>query len=300
MIVLSLFDGMSCGRIALERAGVPVTRYFASEIDKPAMVVSADNYPDIEQIGDVTKVKAANLPKIDLLIGGSPCQGFSFAGKILNFNDPRSALFFEYVRILNEARAINPGVKFLLENVKMKKEHADVITSYLGVRPVFIDSSNFSAHNRPRLYWTNITEMQDLKRTESGLKIQDILSTDVHLGLYLTEDQEKRGVLKNKAQIFKSGSTCGAVSFPTPLDRKVKSLTKMNIRGSREVTHIEDLLGIRVLSRNEREKAQTVPVNYTKSVSESKAAEMLGNGWTVDVIVEFFKHLKPFDYSDLL
>ena len=152
--VLSLFDGMSCGMIALRRLGLPVGRYFASEIDKHAIQVSQDNWLEIEHIGSVVDVSAHKLPvKIDLLIGGSPCQGFSFAGKQLNFEDERSKLFFEFVRIWEEVRAINPNAKFLLENVKMKKEHQDVISKYMGVEPIEINSALVSAQNRKRLYW---------------------------------------------------------------------------------------------------------------------------------------------------
>src|SRR5574344_2500072 len=139
--ILSLFDGMSCGQIALNRAGIEYDNYFASEIDKYAIKVTQHNYPNTIQIGDVTQVKGADLPKIDLLLGGSPCQGFSNAGKQLNFNDPRSKLFFEYVRLLREC---NPKY-FLLENVKMKKEFQDVITEHLGVEPIKINSALVSA-----------------------------------------------------------------------------------------------------------------------------------------------------------
>ena len=152
MNVLSLFDGMSCGRLALERAGFPVTNYFASEIDKYAITVAKANFPDTVHIGDVTGVKPEDLPDIDLLIGGSPCQGFSFAGKQLNFDDPRSKLFFEFVRLL---KALKPKY-FLLENVNMKKEYQDVISDLLGCKPVDINSNRVSAQNRRRLYWTNI------------------------------------------------------------------------------------------------------------------------------------------------
>ena len=124
MNVLSLFDGMSCGQIALDQLGIKVDNYYAAEIDKDAMKIAKKNYPNTIHLGDVTKVKGSDLPKIDLLLGGSPCQGFSFAGKQLNFNDPRSALFFEYVRLLKET---NPKY-FLLENVRMKKEYQDVIS----------------------------------------------------------------------------------------------------------------------------------------------------------------------------
>lgn len=153
MRVLSLFDGISCGRVALERAGIPVEKYYASEIDKYAIQVAQKNYPDTIQIGDCTKIDYKKYAgEIDLLIGGSPCQGFSFAGKQLNFADPRSRLFFEFVRALKE---LKPKY-FLLENVKMKKEFQDIISQQLGVEPIEINSALVSAQNRKRLYWTNI------------------------------------------------------------------------------------------------------------------------------------------------
>lgn len=167
--VLSLFDGMSCGQIALQRAGIKVENYFASEIDKYAIQVTKHNYPNTKHIGDVTKVKGTNLPKIDLLIGGSPCQGFSFAGKQLNFDDPRSKLFFEFVRLKNEC---NPTF-FLLENVKMKKEYQDVITEHLGVEPIEINSNLLSAQNRKRIYWTNIPGVSI--PNDKGILLKDIV-----------------------------------------------------------------------------------------------------------------------------
>jgi len=150
MNVLSLFDGMSCGQLALNRAGIKYDNYYASEIDKFAIKVTQHNFPNTIQLGDVTKV--SNLEDIYLLIGGSPCQGFSFAGRQLNFDDLRSKLFFEYVRILKEYKP----KYFLLENVMMKQEYQDVITEHLGVEPIKINSSLVSAQNRKRLYWTNI------------------------------------------------------------------------------------------------------------------------------------------------
>ena len=147
MKVLSLFDGISCGKVALDRAGINVSHYVASEIDKHAIQISKNNHPDIEHIGDVTKL-TFQPNHFDLLIGGSPCQGFSFAGKGLNFEDERSKLFFEYVRILNE---VKPKF-FLLENVVMKQEFQDVISEYLGVKPIKINSALVSAQNRERLY----------------------------------------------------------------------------------------------------------------------------------------------------
>jgi len=166
--VLSLFDGMSCGQLALEKIGLPVKNYYASEIDKYAIEITKKNFPNTIHLGDVTKLDAASLD-IDLLIGGSPCQGFSFAGDQLAFDDPRSALFFQFVRILHECKP----QYFLLENVRMKKEHLDVITEYLEVEPILINSALVSAQNRQRYYWTNIPGVKQPE--DRGLVLRDIL-----------------------------------------------------------------------------------------------------------------------------
>ena len=171
--VLSLFDGMSCGQLALDRLGIKVDMYLAAEIDKYAMSIAKKNYPNTVHLGDVTKLRGVDLPKIDLLIGGSPCQGFSFAGKQLNFDDPRSALFFEFVRLLKET---NPKY-FLLENVRMKQEFQDVISDYLGVKPIMINSALLSAQNRVRLYWTNIPGVAQPE--DKGFILKDILEDGV-------------------------------------------------------------------------------------------------------------------------
>ena len=181
MNVLSLFDGMSCGQLALQRAGIKVDNYFASEIDKYAIQVAGKNFPNTIELGNVTRIDTKDLLEwcgklkskgIDLLMGGSPCQGFSFAGGQLAFDDPRSKLFFEFVR----AKDLLQPKYFLLENVKMKKEFEDVITKYMGVEPIEINSSLFSAQNRRRLYWTNIPVDMDIK--DKGLVLKDILQTD--------------------------------------------------------------------------------------------------------------------------
>lgn len=153
--VLGLFEGMGCGQIALKELGYNFT-YYSSEIDKFCMKQTQYNFPDTIQLGDITEIDTSKLPKIDLLIGGSPCQGFSFAGKQLNFEDPRSKLFFEFVRIKNELQKINPDMLFLLENVNMKKQYMRVMSEQLGVFPVNINSNLVSAQNRNRWYWTNI------------------------------------------------------------------------------------------------------------------------------------------------
>ena len=171
MNVLSLFDGMSCTQLALKKADIPVTRYFASEVDKYAIKVTQANFPETIQLGDVRQVTADQVGDIDLLVGGSPCQGFSFAGKRLAFDDPRSALFFEFVRCLKE---INPRY-FLLENVRMKQEHLNVISDCLEVEPICINSALVSAQNRVRYYWTNISGIEKLE--DKGIVLRDILET---------------------------------------------------------------------------------------------------------------------------
>tara|TARA_B110000211_G_scaffold221935_1_gene270098 strand:+ start:895 stop:2091 length:1197 start_codon:yes stop_codon:yes gene_type:complete len=202
MNVLSLFDGMSCGRIALDRLGIPVTNYYAAEIDKYAIQVSEANFPDIIRLGDVCDVKATDLPKIDLILAGSPCQGFSFAGKQLAFDDPRSALFFEFVRLLKEC---NPKY-FLLENVRMKKEFLDVITEQVGVEPIMINSSLVSAQNRVRFYWTNIPGIEQPE--QRGIVLKDILEPNLESDLsekaiaYMNRGSEKWSGGKSRAEHY--------------------------------------------------------------------------------------------------
>ena len=185
MNVLSLFDGMSCGRIALERLGIQVDNYYASEIDKYAMKVSEANYPDIIQVGDVTELDTSTLPNIDLIMGGSPCQGFSFAGKQLAFDDPRSALFFEFVRCVKE---LKPKY-FLLENVRMKKEYLDIISEHMGVEPIMINSALVSAQNRVRYYWTNIPGVEQPE--QRGIVLRDILETNTSSEYLAGENLQK-------------------------------------------------------------------------------------------------------------
>lgn len=177
--VLSLFDGISCGYEALKRANIKVDKYFASEIDKYAIQVSKKNYPDIIQLGDINNIDISKLPKIDLVIGGSPCQGFSIAGKRLNFDDPRSKLFFKYVDILKQ---VNPKY-FLLENVRMKKEWQDIITEYMGVEPILINSALISGQSRKRLYWTNIEGVTQPE--DKGILLRDVLEPKVDDKYYI-------------------------------------------------------------------------------------------------------------------
>ena len=269
--VLSLFDGMSCGRIALDKLDIPC-KYYASEIDEYAIQVSQANYPDTIQLGDITQVywKDQNLhkhlqPNIDLLIGGSPCQGFSFAGKHLNFQDDRSILFFEYVRLINE---VKPKY-FLLENVKMKKESEDIISRYLGVSPIAINSSTLSAQNRQRLYWTNIPVSQP---EDKGIKLKDILEDGV-------VDRDKSHCLD--ANYWKGGNL---KSYFEKHRRQLVFNTDPSIDS--------DNLEWRKLTPIECERLQTVPDNYTNHVSNTKRYKMLGNGMTVDVIAHILKGMK--------
>ena len=177
MNVFSGFDGMSCAQIALNKLGIAPVKYYASEVDKYAIKVTQANYPDTIQMGDITKWREWNIEwsSIDLIVGGSPCQGFSFAGKQLAFDDPRSALFFVWVDILNHIKTVNPKVKFMLENVKMKKEYLEIISGILGVEPVFINSNLVSAQNRQRFYWANWTIEQP---EDKSIFLKDILETE--------------------------------------------------------------------------------------------------------------------------
>jgi DNA-cytosine methyltransferase len=188
MNVLSLFDGISAGRIALERAGIKVDNYYASEVDKYAIQISKKNHPNIIQMGDVTKWRDWDIDwsSIDLVIGGSPCQGFSFAGKQLNFEDPRSKLFFDFVDICHRVADENPKMKFFLENVRMKKEYQDVISGYMGVEPIVINSSLVSAQNRVRFYWTNIPNVT--QPNDKSLLLKDILQDDIDDKYHLSDE----------------------------------------------------------------------------------------------------------------
>lgn len=173
MIVLSLFDGISCGRVALERAGIPISQYYASEIDKYAIQIAQKNYPTTVQLGDINNWENWNIPLPDLIMGGSPCQGFSFAGKQLAFDDPRSKLFFKFVEIVNYYKP----KYFILENVRMKKEFLNIISNHLGVEPICINSSLVSAQNRIRYYWTNIPNIS--QPTDTHIYLKDIIEHGV-------------------------------------------------------------------------------------------------------------------------
>lgn len=329
MNVLSLFDGMSCGQIALNRIGIKPSKYYAAEVDKYAIKVTQANYPDTAQLGDVSQFREWDIDwsQIDLLIGGSPCQGFSFAGKQLAFDDPRSKLFFVYVDILTHIRKHNQRIKFMLENVRMKKEHLDVITEQLGVEPVFINSALVSAQNRQRFYWCNWTVEQP---KDKGVLLADIIEEAVtdreksycidanyykgatpeqYLkksrrqlvmscekkggGHIATNDSGKAYTLRTdatnggKAMIMQRGRGANKGGIKAQ-DGKTPSLTANSWEQN---NHLTDGMEYRKLTPTECERLQTVPDNYTNHVSNTQRYKMLGNGWTVDVIAHILKGL---------
>jgi DNA-cytosine methyltransferase len=320
MNVLSLFDGMSCGQIALEKLGIPIKNYFAAEIDKYAMQVAKSNYPDMAHLGDVQNIKTSGTHlmdefdcghKIDLLIGGSPCQGFSFAGKQLNFDDPRSQLFFEYVRLL---KALKPKY-FLMENVKMKKESMDIITEYLGVEPIEINSNLVSAQNRKRLYWTNIP--MDGLPEDKGIMLKDILEPVEQIDdAYYYSDKSIAYMERGNDKWQQAGARRADRYTQTPDTKKAFTITanfhkgvpynyfddvrdkskcvRSGGRGSydRHEWDSVDTHHIRKLTVTECERLQTVPDGYTCGVSNTQRYKMLGNGWTVDVVKHIFEGLK--------
>jgi DNA-cytosine methyltransferase len=304
MNVLSLFDGMSCGQLALQRAGIQVENYFAAEIDKYAIKVTQANFPETVQLGDVTAIDPDSLPDIDLLIGGSPCQGFSFAGKQLNFDDPRSKLFWEYVRLL---KALKPKY-FLLENVKMKKESMDVITDALGVEPVFINSNLVSAQNRQRYYWTNIPV--DKLPDDKGIVLADILEdghVDRDKSHCIDANYFKGGNLKSyfekhrRQLVFSKDGMChvgdaGISDKYTYVNRVYHPSGKGPSLVASDGGHLQPKISkgtteYRKLTPLECERLQTVPEGYTNHVSNTQRYKMLGNGWTVDVVSHIIKGL---------
>ena len=311
MNVLSLFDGMSCGQLALDQLGIKVDTYYASEIDKYAIQIAKKNYPGTKHLGDVKNIKAKDLLPIDLLIGGSPCQGFSKAGKGLNFSDPRSALFFEFVRILKETKP----KYFLLENVRMKKEYQDIISEYLGVEPIQINSSLLSAQNRVRLYWTNLTNIK--QPVDKNIELKDILETgqvDRDKSFCIDANYFKGGNLKSyykkhrRQLVFnliipeatKKGFTviedgdCFDATFIKSKTRRGRNMKyKSNCLTAAPYEYMKYTHPTyRKLLPIECERLQTVPDNYTEGVSDTQRYRMLGNGWTIEVIKHILNKLK--------
>jgi DNA (cytosine-5)-methyltransferase 3A len=271
MNVLSLFDGISCGQQALERAGIKVSNYYASEIDEHAIKVTMYNYPKTIQLGSVSNIYGKDLPKIDLLIGGSPCQTFSSLGNGSGMKG-KSGLFYEYVRILRE---VNPRF-FLLENVNMKKEWKDIISKEIGVDPIRFNSNLLSAQNRDRLYWTNI-KFEIPK--DKGLLFKDVLEKDLPFReipkcFYSNWGKEQR-INKGLNWVNNKKSNC---------------LTTSNSHPNQYLLN-EDKTLCRLLTANEFEKLQTISKDYTKLISNRHRYKTIGNAWTVDVIAHIFKNI---------
>lgn len=283
MNVLSLFDGMSVGQIALERAGIKYNNYFASEIKKHAIKVAKHNYPNTIHIGDVNKFVFSGLPKIDLLIGGSPCQDFSIANmERAGLEGDKSSLFYQYLRVKN---LLKPKY-WLLENVKMKKESEQQLNEYLGVKGVHIDSKLVSFQRRPRIYWTNIPFVMP---TDKGISFQDFKDTDPE---YCRQFKMNRTPSREKMWSDGIGRSNARTACANVTDmEKVYCLTRKQDRSPNSgLIECDDFA--RYLTRRELELAQTVPVGYTDSVSYNQAQCLLGDGWTVDIIANFFKGIK--------
>jgi DNA-cytosine methyltransferase len=331
-VVYSMFDGHSCGQQALVRAGIKYNKYLASEIDPYAIQITQKNFPDTIQLGDVCGVVAKDLPKVDLLLAGSPCQGFSFAGKQLAFDDPRSALFFEFVRLLRE---LKPKY-FLLENVRMKQEYLDVITEQVGgIEPILINSKLVSAQNRQRYYWTNIPNVTQPE--DKGIVLRDVLedyTDDVYLAGEKLQKNYKGGSqlnpnYKSQANTIhdvnkKSGTICagthgyangyvtgawrgrykidgvrqdgkGSVAGKTTQMLELRKDEKTNALTTVQKDNVvveNDTMNWRKLTPLECERLQTVDDNYTEGVSNTQRYKMLGNGWTIDVICHILNHIK--------
>ena len=274
--VLSLFDGISCGQVALGRAGIKINKYFASEILKPAIDITKKNYPDTIQVGDVTTLDTSKLPKIDLLMGGSPCNDVSLLKRGAGLKGSKSKLFYEYVRILNE---VKPKY-FLLENVNMKKEWQEIITKLLGVGPIALNSNSVSAQDRKRLYWTNIPQLTALKEKRQVLKDILIPAKEVEDKFWYDRPfTEKPGekvcaLLEMKGhdlmkRVYHPNYTCGTLTAC-----KGGNVQKKVFQNGR----------CRKLTPLEYERLQTLPDNYTEGIANTNRYNACGEGWTVDII----------------
>lgn len=272
--VLSIFNGMGCIWIALDKLGIKVNKKYSSEIDKYANTVNDKNYPDTIQLGDVTKVNGNDLEEIDLLVGGSPCQTVSLANKGGgNITDGKSALFFEYLRILKEA---NPKY-FLLENVLMNKKSMDTVSELLGVEPIMINSNLVSIQNRKRLYWTNIPNITQPEN--KNLKLSDFYCKEYDESLVLKgKGLNKLNRPRNRMIDINSDK------FPTLMKSQEKKPTDSIILKHNDI--------YRYPTRRECELMQNVPIGYTDVVNYRLATGMLGNGWTVDVIAHILSFME--------
>lgn len=291
MKVLSLFDGISCGRMALERAGIPVDEYHAFEIDKYAIQISKKNYPDIIHHGDVCANDFSEFKGFDLLIGGSPCQSLSITqSKTRTSLNGKSKLFFEYVRALE---AVTPKY-FLFENVaSMNEDSKQTITKFLGVEPILIDSAIFSAQSRPRLYWTNIPI------SEIELPIISYKNEDLVLNSILEKDVDEKYFYNCAFDFHGENNTVAATLNIKGHDilkrvnsryRKCQTLTTCSGGNTQKKVYVDGRC--RKLTPIEYERLQTLPDNYTAGISNTQRYKCIGNGWTVDVIAHILKGMK--------
>ena len=301
--VVSYFDGISCGQVALNKANIEVGNYFAYEIDKHAIKVTQNNYPNTKQMGSVLGVDFKSLPRIDLLIGGSPCQGFSFSGKQLNFEDPRSKLFFEFVKALKE---LKPKY-WLLENVVMKQEYQDVISEHLGVEPQKLNSTKTSAQNRVRLYWANfeITEP-----TDQRIKLEDILEHTEFIGpvairgrrlnkaTILGRRLDDRGKRQDYDKTIPITQCLEVRATNTDKSNCLTTVAKDTVLTPMPIGRHPDAFNKKLPYRNytqiERCRLMNLPDNYCDEVSLNQTVKATGNGWDVGMITHIFKGLsKP-------
>lgn len=331
MNVLSLFDGMSCGRVALERAGIKVDNYYSSEIDKYAIQIANKNYPqdDVNRLGDVTKWQDWNIDwsSIDLVTGGFPCQAWSVAGKQLGDRDERGMLFWTMLDIMKKALEHNPKAKFLIENVKMKKEFEDYITLHtsnaLGiVYKHLINSALVSAQNRQRYYWTNIENIEQPK--DKGILLKDILEDNVNSSFYMNKplilngkETGQIGILDYKDNERQKRVYSDDYKSPSLLARsdspRIIKIGDLDMKASQQIKRVYSTEGlsptldtmqgghrqpkilienkVRKLTPLECERLQTLPDNYTEGVSNTQRYKMVGNGWTIDVIAHIFRGL---------
>jgi len=288
MKVLSLFDGISCGMVALERAGIPVERYVAYEIEPNAIKVSQKNYPQIEHCGDVTTADFSQYSGFDLLIGGSPCQSLSITqSKTRQHLDGKSKLFFEFVRAFEEMKP----KYFLFENVaSMNEESKQVISGLLGCQPKFIDSASFSAQSRPRYYWTNIPVVAEHKASQ--LVLGDILQKDVAEKYFYNCGFDYLGLDKTVCAILHINGHDILKRVNSPF-AKCQTLTTCG--GGNTQKKVMDNGRARKLTPLEYERLQTLPDGYTEGISDSRRYTAIGNGWTVDVIAHIFTGLREDD-----
>jgi len=282
MNVLSLFDGISCGQIALSKLGVKVDNYFASEIEKTSIKVTQTNFPNTIQLGDVCAVNADTLPKIDLLIGGSPCTSFSGAVSNNSGFDGKSKLFFEFLRLLKET---NPTY-WLLENVEMKKEWEDVITNHLGVNPVHINSDKFSAQSRARVYWTNIPLSDTLPSCD--LLLKDVLESNVADKYFYKESFDY--VNQNVVEAILNIKGHDILKRVNSKNAKCQCLTA--VCGGNQQKKVIDGDKVRKLTPMEYERLSGIPDNYTSMVSDSARYKAIGNGWEVNTIAWLLKGIQ--------